>query len=481
MGGFPTLCAALLCAGTSALGASGLSSGDGTQLARRAAPDGGVTFDLRPFADGKTARRNPDKGWYIHYYDNCIDRYGVRNGVFLSPERALELVPCLDHIYLRLAWSHLEPKEGEFNWQLIDKVIDPYTQAGIGIAFRITCKETDRNQYYATPKWVADAGAKGTMLGNAWEPDYGDPVFLEKLDNFHRAFAERYDGRPNLVYVDVGSYGDWGEGHTASSSHKDWPWSAIKAQFDIYRKHYRKSLVVVSDDFIGSRRVKEGKAEMLQYVLDSGWTFRDDSISVKWFVDHIGDRMRSPELFDAVWEKFPTVLELDHYHGTVASKTWRGGSILYDSIIRAHATYGGFHGYPERWIAENRDYAAKAGNKLGYWYFIDEVRAAKRGDGLSLAIDWRNMGAAKAYVRYALDIILTDKSGKDLVFRQDSFDNRALAPGGSSTTEHSIVGVPPGDYVLSVRMRKGDRPVYVAVDAAHTRSDGACVVGSLVL
>ena len=440
-----------------------------------------VTFDLRPFADDQTALRNPDKGWYIHYYDNCIDRYGVRNGVFLSPERALELIPCLDHIYLRLAWSHLEPREGEFNWQLIDKVIDPYTAAGIGISFRISCKETDKNQYYATPKWVADAGAKGTPLGNAWEPDYGDPVFLEKLDNFHRAFAERYDGRPNLVYVDVGSYGDWGEGHTASSSHKDWSWSTIKAHFDIYRKHYKNALVVVSDDFVGSRRTPEGKKEILQYVLDSNWTFRDDSISVKWFVDHIGTRMRSPELFDAVWEKVPTVLELDHYHGTIASKTWRGGDIFYDSILQAHATYGGFHGYPEKWVSENRDFAAKAGNKLGYWYFIDEVKVGNLGDHLLLSIAWRNMGAAKAYVKYGFDIILTDKSGKDLVFRQDAFDNTAFAPEVALSTEHLIRGVPSGEYVLSVRMHKGDRPVYLAVDAAHTRHDGACIVGDIAL
>lgn len=191
------------------------------------------TFDLRPFADDQTALRNPDKGWYIHYYDNSIDKYGVKDGEFLPPERALELIPCLDHVYLRLAWSHLEPKEGEFNWQLIDKIIDPYTKAGIGIAFRISCKETDKDQYNATPKWVVDAGAKGTHLTNAWEPDYGDPVFLEKLEKLHHAFAERYDGRPNLAYVDVVSYGDWGEGHTASSSRRDWPWSAIKAHFDI--------------------------------------------------------------------------------------------------------------------------------------------------------------------------------------------------------------------------------------------------------
>ena len=440
-----------------------------------------ATFDLRPFADARTALRNPDKGWFIHYYDDGTENYGTRDGEALSPERALELIPCLDHVYLRLAWSHLEPKEGEYNWRLLDKVVDPFTKAGVGVAFRVTCKETDRSQYYATPKWVADAGARGTMMEDAWEPDYADPVFLEKLDNFHRAFAERYDGRENLVYVDVGSYGDWGEGHTASSSRRDWPWSAVKAHFDIYRRHYKNALIAVSDDFIGSRVTPEGKPEILQYVRDAGWTFRDDSISVKWFIDNLGPQMRSPELFDAVWEKVPTILELEHYQVAVAADTWRGGSVFYDAILRAHATYGGFHGFPELWAAENRYYAAKAGNKLGYWYFIDEVAVRPSAGELSLAVKWRNEGAAKAYSRYDLDVILTDGDGKDLVFRQEAFDNTAFAPGGSATTEHSIRGVASGEYTLSLRMRKGVRPVYVAVDSAHTRKDGACIVGRIAV
>ena len=47
--------------------------------------DGVVTFDLRPFADDKSALRNPDKGWCIHYYDNGIGAYGVKDGAYLSP------------------------------------------------------------------------------------------------------------------------------------------------------------------------------------------------------------------------------------------------------------------------------------------------------------------------------------------------------------------------------------------------------------
>ena len=65
--------------------------------------------------------------------------------------------------------------------------------------------------YYATPKWVKDAGARGahyrffggrgpirTPDGKTlpWDPDFGDPVFMAKLEKFVATLAARYDGRP---------------------------------------------------------------------------------------------------------------------------------------------------------------------------------------------------------------------------------------------------------------------------------------------
>src|SRR6185295_5388565 len=102
-------------------------------------------------------------------------------------------------IYLRLAWRYLEPEEGVYNWLLIDTIINRWIAWGHTISFRITCKETELD--YATPEWVRKAGAKGKIIERAdlsvkaWAPDYGDPIFLEKLENFHKAFAARYDGK----------------------------------------------------------------------------------------------------------------------------------------------------------------------------------------------------------------------------------------------------------------------------------------------
>ena len=37
----------------------------------------------------------------------------------------------MDHIYLRLAWSYLEPEEGRYNWKVIDEVIEKWTDLGL--------------------------------------------------------------------------------------------------------------------------------------------------------------------------------------------------------------------------------------------------------------------------------------------------------------------------------------------------------------
>jgi hypothetical protein len=67
----------------------------------------------------------------------------------------------------------------------------------------------------------------------AWAPDYGDPGFLKSLETFHLAFAARYDGKPWVEYVDIGSIGEWGEGHTLFSGWYDVPVPVIKKHIDI--------------------------------------------------------------------------------------------------------------------------------------------------------------------------------------------------------------------------------------------------------
>ena len=164
---------------------------------------------------------NPDMGWTMHFYSNIISNYGSK----LEPSDTLDDFPGLSTVYLRVPWSFLEPREGEFNWSLLDTPAQRWISKGKRIALRISCSESWMR--YATPQWVEEAGAKGYNFtpgkgaiedGTYWEPDYGDPVFLDKLEAFLIAMAQRYDGNENVAFIDIGSYGVWGEGHTHSST-----------------------------------------------------------------------------------------------------------------------------------------------------------------------------------------------------------------------------------------------------------------------
>ncbi|HRZ91809.1 MAG TPA: beta-galactosidase, partial [Candidatus Paceibacterota bacterium] len=220
----------------------------GTASHLPAAP-GTAVHELSPLHDAARLLVNPDKGWYHHYPDNHINKYVIAQDADL-----LEF-PGMDHLYIRLAWAYLEPKEGQFDWAIIDRIIEKWTAHGLGIAFRISCKETSTDrieQQFATPRWVMEAGARGGHYragkpagpDGPWEPEFDDPIFLAKLDRFLAAFAARYDGKPWLRYLDIGSIGDWGEGHTWAGSRKVCSFAARKQHVDIHLKHFRRTLLV---------------------------------------------------------------------------------------------------------------------------------------------------------------------------------------------------------------------------------------------
>ncbi|HTF31732.1 MAG TPA: beta-galactosidase, partial [Flavitalea sp.] len=85
-------------------------------------------IDLSTQWDSTRVLKNPDKGWYHHLLDNGVSKYAIANdSIFRS-------FPGMDHLYLRLAWSYLEPQEGQYDWHRIDEVIKKYVPLGYGIS-----------------------------------------------------------------------------------------------------------------------------------------------------------------------------------------------------------------------------------------------------------------------------------------------------------------------------------------------------------
>lgn len=482
----------------------------GTASHLPAAP-GTAVHDLSPLHDGARVLVNPDKGWYHHYPDNHINKYVIARDADL-----LEF-PGMDHLYIRLAWAYLEPKEGQFDWAIIDRIIEKWTGHGLGIAFRISCKETSTDrieQQFATPRWVMEAGARGghyrsgkpTGPDGPWEPEFDDPIFLAKLDRFLAAFAARYDGKPWLRYVDIGSIGDWGEGHTWAGSRKVCSFAARKLHVDIHLKHFHRTLLVASDDFVYALADPSERRALHQHLLAHGISYRDDSILVDGYVAGASDRftVRSPEFFADAYPATPTVFELEHYSSVKRLGNWdgrpgssvarfgqgkKGPDYFLGALQLLHATYIGYHGDAREWLADHPDLTRELLNRCGYWLFPKSIELPARlvqGAIVPMVLTVENRGVAPPYAPYELRV----KWSRPGIERVGTLGKgcRTWLPGAPAVLQYDLAvpgDLEPGDCAFALGLfdaREGrQRPIEWALKRSARDPDGFYRVATVAI
>lgn len=436
---------------------------------------------LTPLWDTVRPLANPDKGWYHHLLDNGVGKYLIQD------EKDLTSFPGMDHLYLRLCWAYLEPEEGKFNWAVIDTIINKYVPMGYGISFRISCKETGAAPAsvpveidgirYATPYWVKQAGAKGIdrpEFGSpCWSPDWNDPVFIEKLTNFHKAFAKKYDGKAFVRYMDVGSIGDWGEGHTHSSTRIPPTVEEVKTHMDIYRKCYKKTQLVVTDDLLYWNKKKDEVQQLYDYAISKGFTLRDDSPLVQYYIQSYLKTwtVSHPHFYDPLYLKSPVIFELEHYGkvkgngywigkngaATIPTVGYSGAELFLKAMETEHSTYIGFHGYLGEWLKDNPDLTVQLLNKCGYWYFPKSIQVTgTTHKSINFEIEWLNKGVAPAYKAYQLrgKLVPDDNRGKTIEFIIDDSGNQNWLPDKASLQSYNakLPKALSGSYTLKLQL-----------------------------
>ena len=428
---------------------------------------------VRPKDTGE-APANPGMGWVFHYYDNSLSQYGGR----LDPSDTLEDFPGLSVIYLRLAWAYVEPEEGRFNWAVVDSPAQRWVARGKQVAFRFTCSES--SERYATPEWVKKAGAKGHYFRPGqgvveeaadprvcWEPDFDDPVFLQKLEGFLAAAAARYDGSPEVAFVDVGSLGVWGEGHTAWSTRVAYGGSTAQRHIDLHCKHFRRTLIVANDDLpSGPPRAayqsseESGYKDTVLHARDLGLTLRDDSILVQ---------PREKAYFSAwmapyFWDDRPVILESEHYGPSRDRGCWEDGSKYVQAVEDYRASYASIHWWPREFLEENRDLIERINMRLGYRLQLVEASwpaTVSEGRPFTLRARWRNAGVAPCLPGGHPAFALKDEAGGiAAVWVDEAFDVRTLPAGppgqAGERAEEPACALPPG-------LRAGNYGLYVSV------------------
>jgi len=431
------------------------------------------TVTVKP-ADTGAALVNPGMGWTLHFYSNIPTNYGSK----LEPSDTLDDWPGLSTVYLRVPWAFLEPEEGKFNWALLDTPAQRWIDKGKRIALRLTCSENWMK--FATPEWVKRAGAKGTFYkfgegpdpeGGAWDPYFDDPVFLEKLEAFLAAAAGRYDGNPDVEFIDIGTYGLWGEGHTFMSSKQD-DIETVKRHIDLHVKHFNNTQLCISDDVAGHD--KPGRRfPIMDYALSKGVTLRDDSIMVQppprsWY---------HAEMAEEFWPRLPVVLEHEHYGSSKARNAWDKDLFL-RAVEEYHASFMSIHWWPREELNDNRGVVDKINQRLGYRLQPVEVswpRTVVIGEPFIVQWKWANKGVAPCYGGGFPALTFKDEAGGIVaVLSDETLNVRDLAvgpPGSPPVTEHQTeftAGLvapttKPGTYGVFVSVGRRDGTPLIAL------------------
>jgi len=445
------------------------------------------------FEDNGRALINPGMGWTMHFYSNVPQNYGSK----LEPSDALEWFHGCSVAYLRIPWAFVEPEEGVYNWAILDTPAQRWIARGGKIALRLTCSENWIR--FATPEWVKKAGAKGYFYnfgkgvsdnGGTWDPEFADPIFLQKLETFLKAMAARYNGNPNVAFIDVGTYGLWGEGHTGASScipqekmNRD-----VKVHIDLHCKYFPDTLLCISDDVSGHDN-KSGNYPLLDYARSKGVTLRDDSILVQpppnsWYHADQAERY---------WRTLPVILEHEHYGSSVNRNAWKP-ELLIKSVEDYHASYMSIHWWPQELFEKNKETIDQINKRLGYRLQMREVtlpKRVKKDAFFNIQWTWANVGVAPCYAGGFPALTLKDvKGGIVSVLVDETFDVKQLevarpgqAPVSSRASRFRVGHVAPttidGIYDVYVSVGRRDGTPVIALPLSQDDGQRRYKIGQL--
>lgn len=414
--------------------------------------------------------------------------------------------------YSRILWRDVEVQEGVYNWASLDaQLVAAQSRGGRhGIRFM----PFHQGVANSLPDDVAalPSTRSVTIEGVAHRlPDWNDNAYLTRWDQLMAAVAARYDTDPRLYSIDVGGYGNWGEGH-------NWPYESsypgpagqtegtvatLQAIIRSAATRFARTWVYYNPFVyrVDGATNLAGSAALVNYALG-----QSPRVGIR--TDSIGGGSIQGTTIDifAAAESTSTATGSGRPMGrwTIAPATaeWPGGSSGWG--IYPGSTDAGFAaGAQQIWdwhvslisnanfFDDDNGYAAfSAGERAafddamraaGYRYRIEGVvgRKAPSG-GASLRVSWRQAGSAPTYDEWQVSYRLTPVAGASVV-GVSGLDLRQKV--GAFTDSVTIASPPAGRCKVAVRATN-DTCTYVApmrIASGVRSGDGWHDIGELVI
>jgi len=134
-------------------------------------------------------------------------------------------LPFVDVLYIRCDWRDIQIGPGKLELSPVwEATFDAAKRHNLGVGFRVQLSSPNiQPQKLSMPDFlhekvpIVNIGGKSRehhTTFDFYEPRYDSPEFQKAFAELNGLLAERFDGNPQLEFMDLMIYGFWGEGHT---------------------------------------------------------------------------------------------------------------------------------------------------------------------------------------------------------------------------------------------------------------------------
>lgn len=135
-------------------------------------------------------------------------------------------------LYMDITWAELEPKEGEYDWESIEKEnqLTRWKTEGKHIVLRFVCDIPGKEKHMDIPEWLYEkSGHAGTWydmeLGKGFAPDYNNEQIIQHYIKAIEALGGHLGQDDLISYIELGSLGHWENGMLISvREYSVFPW-----------------------------------------------------------------------------------------------------------------------------------------------------------------------------------------------------------------------------------------------------------------
>jgi len=413
--------------------------------------------------------------------------------------------------YRRYRWVDLEPEEGRYNFELVEKDIARAAAQGRRFGFNFQSMRGYGDKLLYVPEYLAECGwwADENKDGkeDTFIPDWNNHCYLGRVERLVEAFGRRYNADPRVAWVDIGLYGQYGEWALRDTiDYEQAPEGIRPVTLASQKRMIDAYLAAFPDKQLLMHLIRSRKAA-IEYALEHPAAkvavgFRINCLGEPIYFDQWLNNPNDWAKFKERWKVAPLISEFCFIEPTQPyppPDNLPNPASAIEQVKQFHISLLG-NGNMKPWsrfsAQEQADFKHLA-QILGYRILLNRVNLStpiRAGRPLWVEWNWSNYGVAPAYGRWQVELRLRQQTTDQVIWQGISeFELAGLLPtrAGDAGADNPVFHsdrfdlprqLPAGAYTVEVKITDPDGanpPLVLAIQGQQP--DGSFDLGEVTV